>query len=192
MCISFPFRAFVHVNLAHLYHDELKIEELDGRPQGITEEREDDRMYYEDEEGPWYLGKARDEFHRRKNSKKGGQHAREEEDPIEWARARQDAERDRDSDFGPEDYFEAALRGGHRGEDGEVDEFSETMLLVFLVLTVSILIWFRTRMVRRMRHDQQQRQEQQQQPQLGPHPQEANGRFPPMGDPARDDWAILR
>ncbi|KAK1230477.1 ERAD-associated protein [Marasmius sp. AFHP31] len=179
---------------AYLYHDEPKVQELDGRPEGMSKEREDDRMYYEEEEGPWYLGKARDEFHRRKNSEKGGQHTREEEDPIEWARTRRDAERDRDSDFGPEDYFEAALRGGHREEDGEVDEFSETMLLVFLVLTVSALIWFRTRMVRRMRHDQQQqqRQNEQQQPQPAPNPQAANGRFPPMGDPARDDWAILR
>ncbi|KAL0581344.1 ERAD-associated protein [Marasmius crinis-equi] len=165
---------------AYLYHDAPKVQELDGRPEGTSEEREDDRLFYEDEEGPWYLGKARDEFRRRRNAQKGDQHAREEEDPIEWAKARRDAERERDSDFGPEDYFEAALRGGHRDEDGDVDEFSDSMLLVLLVLTVSVLIWFRTRMVRRMRHDQQQQQQQQnEQREPGPNPPAANGLFPP-------------
>jgi len=139
----------------------------------------------DDEEGPWYLGKARDEFHRRRTGQGNGRPVEDDEDPISWARGRRSAEQDRDNDLGPEDYFDAALRGGRRGEE-DVDEFSETMLLVVLCLTVSLLIWVRTRIVRRMRRDQQnqQRQQEQRRPE--------NGVFPPLGDPARDEWAVLR
>ncbi|KAG7091020.1 hypothetical protein E1B28_010081 [Marasmius oreades] len=176
---------------ATLHHDSPKVHELESGTDSSPGERVDDQMLYEDEDGPWYLGKARDEFHKRNNGQTAG---REEEDPIEWAKAHKDAERERDSDFGPEDYFEAALRGGNR-EEVDFDEFSETMLLVLLVLTVSILIWFRTRMVRRMRHDQQQqRQNDQQRPPHVPGPNDpppGNGLFPP-GDPGRADWAVLR
>ncbi|ESK93648.1 ubiquitin-protein ligase sel1 [Moniliophthora roreri MCA 2997] len=157
---------------------------LEGSQEEISQDRDEDRIFYEDEEGPWYMGKAREEFHRRRNSQNNGR-STGEEDPIEWARNRRNAEQERDSDFGPEDYFEAALRGGHRGEE-DVDEFSETMLLVLLTFTVSVLIYFRTRMVRRMRHDQQQQRQQQEQNQ-----QPENGLFPPHG-PERDDWAVLR
>ena len=49
------------------------------------------------------------------------------------------------------------MRGGLR-EEGEVDEFGETMLLVLLCLVVFAL-W--TRIVERMRHDQRPAGEQQ-------------------------------
>lgn len=105
-----------------------------------------------------------------------------------WARDRRNAEQDRESDFGPEDYFDGALRTPHREEE-EFDEFKETMLLVFLCLVISILIYIRTRMAdRRTRRDQQrQGQNQQGQPQAN-----GEGMFPPPGDPARNEWAILR
>ncbi|KAJ7594970.1 hypothetical protein C8J56DRAFT_1002681 [Mycena floridula] len=159
-------------------HDVLELDEV---KQG-SENAEQDRMYFEDEDGPWYMGKAKDDFRRRKV---GGQAGQGEEDPIQWARERRNAEQDRDSDFGPEDYFEGALRGGNRGEEG--DEFSETMLLVVLCLAVSILIYVRTRIVDRIRRNQQQGQGEHQQA-----PPEDNGLFPPAGDPARNEWAILR
>jgi SEL1 protein len=101
---------------------------------------------------------------------------------IQWARERRNAELDRDSDLGPEDMFDAALRGGHRGED-EQDEFFETMILVVLCLIVSLLLYIRGRWVERLR-----REEQQQRRQLEQHEEQENGLFPPRGEPARDDW----
>ncbi|KAJ2916794.1 hypothetical protein MD484_g3661, partial [Candolleomyces efflorescens] len=106
--------------------------------------------------------------------------------PERWARERRDQERERDSDFGPEDYFEGALQGGIREED--VDEFGETMLLVLLCLTISILLYIRTRIVERMRREQRDRQPNENQQDQG----NPNGVFPPPGDPARADWAVLR
>ncbi|KAJ2925130.1 hypothetical protein H1R20_g11954, partial [Candolleomyces eurysporus] len=161
--------------------DGKKAEESNGE---TTPERV--RHQEEEEDGPWYFGRARDEFHRRKN-KQGPSVPQGEEDPIQWARERRDAERDRDSDFGPEDYFEGALQGGIREDD--VDEFGETMLLVLLCLTISILLYIRTRIVERMRRDQRERQPNENQ---GQDQGNANGVFPPPGDPAREDWAILR
>lgn len=86
--------------------------------------------------------------------------------------------------------FDAALRGGHRGEE-DGDEFVETMMLVVLCLVVSLLLYIRGRWVERLRREEQQqrrqldeREEQQQ--------QQDNGLFPPPGDPARDDWAVPR
>ena len=105
---------------------------------------------------------------------------------LQWARERRDQERERDSDFGPEDYFEGALQGGIREED--VDEFGETMLLVLLCLTISILLYIRTRIVERMRREQRDRQPNENQQDQG----NPNGVFPPPGDPARADWAVLR
>lgn len=69
---------------------------------------------------------------------------------CQWARERRNADRDQDSDFGPDDYFEGALRGGHRGEE-EVDEFGETMILVALCLMISVLLYVRGRLVVRIR-----------------------------------------
>ncbi|KAE9408748.1 HCP-like protein [Gymnopus androsaceus JB14] len=119
----------------------------------------EEQIFYEDE-GPWYMD--------------------EEEDPIQWARNRRNAE-ERESEYGSEDYLETGLRGGEEDDD----EYSETMLLIILCVTVSVLIYVRTRIVRRMRHDQQQQQQQQ-------GPAINGGMFPPPGDPARNDWAVLR
>ncbi|KAJ3826832.1 hypothetical protein EV361DRAFT_890946 [Lentinula raphanica] len=142
----------------------------------------DDQLFYEDE-GPWYLGKAREEFRRKRISHSPP----EEEDPIEWARNRRQAE-EREAEYGGEDYLETGLRGG----EDEDDEYSETMLLIMLCVTVSVLIYVRTRIVRRMRHDQQQRQRQaEEEAGVGRAPV-GNGLFPPPGDPARADWAMLR
>jgi len=137
-----------------------------------------------DDDGPWYMGKARDEFNRRMRDAAAPS---DDEDPVQWARDRRNAELDRDTDFGPEDMFDAALRGGHRGDE-EADEFVETMVLVVLCLIVSLLLYIRGRWVERLR-----REEQQQRRQLEQERQEQdNGLFPPPGDPARDDWAVPR
>jgi SEL1 protein len=82
--------------------------------------------------------------------------------------------------------FDAALRGGHRGED-ETDEFVETMVLVVLCLIVSLLLYIRGRWVERLR-----REEQQQRRQMEQREEQDNGLFPPPDDPARDDWAVAR
>ena len=79
--------------------------------------------------------------------------------------------------------FEAALRGGYRGDD-EADEFVETMMLVVLCLIVSLLLYIRGRWVERLRREERQ---------LRQHEEERDdGLFPPPGDPARDDWAVPR
>ena len=116
----------------------------------------------------------------------------------QWARERRGAERDRDSDFGPEDYFEATLRG-NRELNGNEDDFMDTMLLVVIVLVISVLLYIRTRIVERMRREQQERavraQRQRQGGEQTPRQmQGANGEngFPLPGDPARQEWAILR
>lgn len=82
--------------------------------------------------------------------------------------------------------FDAALRGGHRGNDDR-DEFVETMVLVVLCLIVSLLLYIRGRWVERLR-----REEQQQRRQFEQHVEQDEGMFSPPGDPARDDWAIPR
>ncbi|KIK69055.1 hypothetical protein GYMLUDRAFT_91457 [Collybiopsis luxurians FD-317 M1] len=147
-----------------------------------TSSQTDEQVYYEDE-GPWYMGKARDEFHRKRKTQ-SQRDAEREEDPIQWARDRRLAE-EREAEYGADDYLETGLRGG----DDDDDEYSETMLLVVLCVTVSVLIYMRTRIVRRMRHNQQQQQQEGdgRAPALNNH-----GMFPPPGDPARNDWAILR
>lgn len=107
---------------------------------------------------------------------------------LQWARERREAEREREGDFGPDDYLEGTLRGANR-EDGEIDEFGETVVLVLLCLVISILLYIRTRIVERMRRDQ--REQGQAGDQQG-RPNVNGGVFPPPGDPARADWAILR
>jgi SEL1 protein len=82
--------------------------------------------------------------------------------------------------------FDAALRGGHRGND-DGDEFVETMVLVVLCLIVSLLLYIRGRWVERLR-----REEQQQRRQFEQRVEQDEGMFPPPGDPARDDWAVPR
>jgi len=168
--------------------------ENDRSPPGEqAEERED----YED--GPWYLGKARDEFNRRRRGRDMDQLGQDEDDPVQWARERRQAENDRDGDYGPEDYFDAATRGQHRDEE-EVDDFAETMLLVVLCLVVSVLLYVRGRWMERMRRDeQQQQQQQQQQPHQaqqqplgapGQQPPLADGPMPPVAVPMMDDWEM--
>ncbi|CCM01008.1 uncharacterized protein FIBRA_03056 [Fibroporia radiculosa] len=121
----------------------------------------DDRATERDdlEDSPWYFGKARDEFNRRRRDQAIGS---QDDDPVQWARERQQAEQDRDGDFGPEDYFDAATRRANREEE-DADEFAETMLLVVLCIMISALLYFRGRWMERMRRDEQQRQQQQQQ-----------------------------
>ncbi|KAJ7188635.1 hypothetical protein C8R46DRAFT_1055361 [Mycena filopes] len=140
---------------------------------------EQDRTYADEEDGPWYIGKARDEFRKRKDSKA----PREDEDPIQWARDRRSADQDRETEFGPDDYM------GGRNEEG--DEFSDTILLLLLCLAVSVLIYVRTRIVDRMRRDQQQQQPQAGAENVNRRPGGENGVFPPPG-PERDQWAVLR
>ena len=100
---------------------------------------------------------------------------------MQWARDRRNAELDRDSDIGPEDMFDAALRGGNRGEE-DGDEFAETMILVVLCLIVSLLLYIRGRWVERLR-----REEQQQRRQLEQQQERDDGLFPPPEIPARRD-----
>lgn len=67
-----------------------------------------------------------------------------------------------------------------------MDDLKETILLVLLCFVISVLLYVRTRIVDRMRRDQQEGQPQEGQPPGN------QGVFPPPGDPARNEWAILR
>lgn len=132
--------------------------------------------------------------------------------PQQWARERRQAEADRERDrdeIGPDDYFEGALRAARRhghthgdprpgaddGVEGD-DEFTETMILVLLCMAVSVLIWLRGRWVEQRRREEEQRRAAAAVPDvpplnLGPRVQ-PDGLFPPRGDPARDEWAVMR
>ncbi|KAI0079287.1 HCP-like protein [Panus rudis PR-1116 ss-1] len=171
------------------YYTDLEIE--DGRGgegrRGDASGRDD--LTEEDGDGPWYFGKAREEFNKRRRGQTETLGDRED-DPVQWARDKRQAENDRDSDFGPEDYFDAAIRGGNRDGDEDVDEFAETMLLVLLCVAVSTLLFIRGRWVERMRREEEEQQRQQQGGAQQP-PREG-GLYPPPGDPARDAWAVLR
>ncbi|KAI0783062.1 HCP-like protein [Abortiporus biennis] len=174
------------------YEEQAKKQEIEGgrMSDDSPSKNPTSDQYVDEEDGRWYLGKAREELNRRKLGKTPEQL----DDPVQWARDRRNAENDRDGDFGPEDYFDAATRGAHRGEE-EVDEFAETMLLVVLCITVSTLLFIRGRWVERMRREEQQQQQQQQQQGQqanGNPPPPAGGLYPPPGDPARDDWNVLR
>jgi len=159
--------------------------ELDEGPAttgGSTPEADEDLLVEDD--GPWYMGKAREEFNRRmRDATAPG----DDEDPVQWARDRRNAELDHDGDLGPEDMFDAALRGGHHGEE-DADEFVETMVLVVLCLIVSLLLYIRGRWVERLRREEQQQRRQLEQREE----RDDDGLFPPPGDPARDDWAVPR
>lgn len=113
----------------------------------------------------------------------------EEEDVVEWAidRKNRENDRDRDTDFGPEDYFDGALRGG-REQGNDDDELAETMLLTSLVLMIAGLFYLRNRWVERLRQDEERRRRQQEGVQgEGPPP-------PPPGPPGPvgDGWAALQ
>ncbi|TCD60621.1 ERAD-associated protein [Steccherinum ochraceum] len=141
------------------------------------------------DDSPWYLGKARDEFNRRQQREEVDG---SEDDPVQWARDRRAAENERDGDFGPEDYFDGATRGGHRGDE-DVDEFLETMLLVLLCIMVSTLLFIRGRWVERLRRADDQQQGDQQAQNGQPPAQPAGGLYPPPGaQAARNNWNILR
>ncbi|KAH9856024.1 HCP-like protein [Lenzites betulinus] len=171
------------------YYDHPDAKEIDGAAeqggQPALEEGE------QPDDGSWYFGKARDEFNRRKrgHDPELQRTAREEDDPVQWARERRQAEADRDGDFGPDDYFEGAMRGNRYREEEDVDEFVETMLLVVLCVVVSVLLYVRGRWVERLRQEEDQRRQANGQP---PRAQPDRGVFPPPGDPAQDEWAILR
>lgn len=75
------------------------------------------------------------------------------------------------------------MRGGNH-DDMEIDELGETMVLVILCLVISVLLYIRTRIVERMRREQRDQQ--------GGENRNDGGVFPPPGDPARNDWVILR
>lgn len=123
---------------------------------------------------------------------------------------RRNAETERDDDYvlGPDEYAEGAMRGhrrdgaGHgphaaegRGQhqQAEEDEFAETMFLVALCLMVSGLIWLRGRWVERQRREEEEaRRREGAQEQFQGAQGDDGGLFPPRGDPARDDWLILR
>jgi SEL1 protein len=179
------------------------LDEGPAATEGSAPEAEEDLV---DDDGPWYMGKAREEFNRRiRDAAAPG----DDEDPVQvydlfslstprltskivqWARDRRNAELDRDSDFGPEDMFDAALRGGHRREEN-ADEFVETMMLVVLCLIVSLLLYIRGRWVERLRREEQQQRRQLEQREEQQQQQQDNGLFPPPGDPGRDDWAVPR
>jgi SEL1 protein len=104
---------------------------------------------------------------------------------LQWARNRRQAESEREGDFGPEDYFEGAVRGGHRGEE-ESDQFTETMLLVGLCVLVSVLLYIRGRWVERLQREQQQQQQPQPLRNGAPIQPPAGGLYPPPRDPPRE------
>ncbi|KAI5123803.1 hypothetical protein M0805_009098 [Coniferiporia weirii] len=146
----------------------------------------------------WYKGKAKDDL--KKRLRASGQRLRTEDDPIQWARERRNAENERDGDFGPEDFFDSAMHGpGRRGDEGgavAADDFAETMLLAALCLAVSALMYVRGRWFERRRREEEERARAAAggAPPPPPPPNAANagGAFPPPGDPARDAWAVLR
>lgn len=110
----------------------------------------------------------------------------------QWARNRRREESEREGDFGPEDYFEGAMRGGYRGEE-EVDQFIETTVLMLLCVTVSVLLYVRRRWVERLRREEQQRQQRQQQQGAvqgngAARPPQAGGLYPAPRDPLREQW----
>lgn len=78
------------------------------------------------------------------------------------------------------------MRGGHRGEE-EVDQFIETMVLVLLCVSVSVLLYIRSRWVERLRREEQQRQEVAAQGNGVARPP-AGGLYPPPRDPPREQW----
>lgn len=70
-----------------------------------------------------------------------------------------------------------------------MDQFLETMVLVLLCVTVSVLLYVRGRWVERMQREEQQRQQQQQlngAPAQAPPP--AGGLYPLPRDPPREQW----
>ena len=79
------------------------------------------------------------------------------------------------------------MRGGHRGEE-DVDQLSETMLLVALCVAVSVLLYIRGRWVERLQREQQQQQPGQGNGAAAQVAPPAGGLYPPPRDPPREQW----
>jgi len=105
----------------------------------------------------------------------------------QWARERRNAEQERDSDYGPEDYFEGASRNG-RGAENKSNIFID---MIFVVVVLFILFLFYKRFIRSglaLREFEDGRDHNDDEPAMA----QNRGLYPPPGDPARDEWAILR
>lgn len=63
-------------------HNEGKHIDEGHQTEGAVDRLSAEDHFIEEEDGPWYFGKAKEEFHRRKNTKAGNAR-REEEDPIQ-------------------------------------------------------------------------------------------------------------
>jgi len=184
----------VTLSLIKLYLRSLWYELWGGKNKGVSLWRD------ATEDDHWYFGKAKEDRERRLNNKKAELDSRErkllagegveadgagigtDDDPVQWARDRREAG-EGSGDFGPEDYFDTATRVGRRAGEEDEDEFLETMFLVVLCVLVSGLIYLRGRWTERRRQEDD--------PAQG-NPPPDGGLFPPQGDPARGDWAILR
>ncbi|KAF5380549.1 hypothetical protein D9615_004708 [Tricholomella constricta] len=58
--------------------------QLEGKQEDDkTAQNDEGHDYYEEEDGPWYLGKAKEEFHKRRNSQQPQKPPSEEDDPIQ-------------------------------------------------------------------------------------------------------------
>ena len=90
-------------------------------------------------------------------------------------------------DFGPEDYFDGALRGSRENGDDE-DELTETVILMSLVLIIAGLFYLRNRWVERLRQEEEERRRGQHEPVRG------EGPPPPPGPPGPvvDGWGVVR
>ena len=78
-------------------------------------------------------------------------------------------------DFGPEDYFDGALRGNRERGDEEDNELAEIMLLMSLVVMITGLLYLRNRWVERLRRDEEERRRRQQ--------DQVHGGMPPTPGP---------
>ncbi|TFL07178.1 hypothetical protein BDV98DRAFT_557395 [Pterulicium gracile] len=113
---------------------------------------------FEEEDGEWYLGRAKEEYQRRLSAK-GAARGPDHDDPIQYVRDHRNAENERDGDFGPDDDFDGALRGSRRKAHDDKDdldeeeEFEETVLILIICLVVSGLFWLRHRLAQRARYD---------------------------------------
>jgi len=102
----------------------------------------------------------------------------------QWARERRNAEQERDSNYGPEDYFEGASRNGRIKKYILID-------VILLGVVISFSVFFYKRFLRpgavfREFEDEQDYNDDE------PVMAQNRGLYPPPGDPARDEWAILR
>jgi len=107
----------------------------------------------------------------------------------QWARERRNAEQERDSDYGPEDYFEGALRNGRGAE--KKNTMLADVIFIGVVLVGTVLFYIRflrpgAVMFRDFGGEQDYNDDDE------PAIAQNRGLYPPPGDPARDEWAVLR